>query len=461
MKISVIVLTLIALAALASCAGRQSGVADAGAEELGTEGNDMRFIPLDGGAMTMGTRPDGRRLNGADDIHEVLLDGFAISETPVDQAGWKEIMGKNPSSKVDPNLPVDMVSYKDCKKFLAKLSKSTGCNYFIPTEAQLEYAYKSGAIKETGLREWTADNYGDTPKRLTVNPTGPKSGNAKVVRTPDSRESVADYTKAPGLTFRLAVSTSKPCDRAIVDAIEGKNLDREQVSSYEKIEVAGVTFDMVGIEGGKFRMGATEEQGSYGDDTEKPVTEREVAGFELGRTEVTVSQWNAVMGSLPYGNYLEDADFPVINVSWYDAQLFILKLNSLSGRKFRLPSEEEWEYAARGGSKSRHYRYSGGNEVSSVAVCEENNKSLKVRKVCIKLPNELGLVDMSGNAWEWCQDTYSAYGSAVSADDADAWEWKVMRGGSAASAWRACRVSNRSRIPASNVKSTFGFRLAL
>ena len=203
-------------------------------------------------------------------------------------------------------------------------------------------------------------------------------------------------------------------------------------------------------------MGATEEQADYGDEMEKPVREVTVEPFEIGKTEVTAGLWNAVMGSLPLGNDLREADKPVINVSWYGAQQFILKLNALTGRKFRLPTEAEWEFAARGGAKSRGYRFSGSNQVGSVAVYTQNSDNGKPARVARMQANELGLYDMSGNAWEWCQDCFGAYGQP-----AEKSEWHVMRGGSAASPWNACRVSNRQKVPATNVKASFGFRLAL
>jgi len=443
------------IVAVSSCKGNGVAPASDTGEPVVVGDVTLGLKEMSGDAFAMGLKPDGRRLSGANGLHEVILDGYAISETPVTQALWEAVMGDNPSSTVGADLPVDRVAYKDCEAFVSKLSKKTGRSFFIPTEAQWEYAVRHGIEAGIGnLREWTADHWGEETTKLSVNPAGPATGNDKVVRTASSREAVSSYTKGNALTFRIAVLTGKPCDGRIVEAIEGRSTDRESVSSGEKIEVAGVTFDMVGIEGGAFSMGATSEQGKYGDEQEKPVMEVVVEGFELSSTEVTVAQWKAVMGCLPYGN--EALDKPVVNVSWYDAQRFILRLNALSGRLFRLPSEAEWEYAARGGASSKGYRYSGSNQVVSVAVYADNSDELKVDKVGTKSPNELGLYDMSGNAWEWCQDSYAKYGEE--APDA---EWKVMRGGSAASRWNACRVSNRSNIPASNVKGTFGFRLAI
>ena len=219
---------------------------------------------------------------------------------------------------------------------------------------------------------------------------------------------------------------------------------------------------MVNVPSGSFLMGGTDaDQGKYAKEDELPVHEVNLDEFEIGQTEVTVGLWNAVMGSLPTGNDLKEPLKPVINVSWYMAQNFILKLNSLTGRKFRLPTEAEWEYAARE-CLSSSYRYSGSNNVGSVAVYGDD-KGGGVHPVMTLGKNAIGLYDMSGNAWEWCNDYYGPYSDAIQNDPTGPTEGtqRVLRGGSVSSPWNACRVSNRSSAPAVNFKSTFGLRLAL
>ena len=210
-------------------------------------------------------------------------------------------------------------------------------------------------------------------------------------------------------------------------------------------------------------MGATAEQSAKaaGED-EKPVHKVTLKSFEIGQTEVTVGLWQAVMGSLPYSNDAKFSEKPVVNVSWYDCQRFIVKLNRLTGRKFRLPTEAEWEFAARGGVKSLGNQLSGSMYVSQVAAYASNAQS-KVVAVKSFQPNELGIYDMSGNVWEWCQDSKYMYSENPEEDPChnEPGELRIMRGGSAASMWDACRVANRSFIPASSVKTTFGFRLAI
>lgn len=442
MKSRVIVILSSVIFALSSCGGSQvtSEYVQNVPSSYQVKGNILEMVELEGGTFAMGTMPDKRLISGAETANQVVIDGFAISRKPVSQALWKAVMGSNPSSVENDAIPVDMVDYKDAEKFVQKLSKITSVPFIISTEEMWEFAQKSGSLQlYDGTKEWCATDV-----------------EMKVARTAKEREDKASYTKAGGLVFRVAVLTGKPCPQKYVDMVAGVPMEREQSCTNETISVNGVDFKMVAVKGGSFMMGATTEQGQYAEDDEKPASSVQVEDFEIATTEVTVAQWAAVMDVLPLGNYASEPNKPVINVSWYAAQEYILKLREITGRKFRLPSEKEWEYAARGGSKGNNYRYAGSNQVASVAVYAENAKDLKVRDVKTKSPNELMVYDMCGNAWEWCQDSYAIYGE----EPADA-NVKIIRGGSAASRWDACRVSNRSGIPADNTKGTFGFRLAI
>ena len=197
-------------------------------------------------------------------------------------------------------------------------------------------------------------------------------------------------------------------------------------------------------------------------DDELPLHEVTLDPFKIGKLEVTQALWEAVMGSVPYGN--QGPDYPVGNVSWYDVQAFIRKLNALTGRQFRLPTEAEWEYAARGGKKSHGYPFAGSAYPQGVA--QYGYDDMRTRPVARYSPNELGLYDMSGNAWEWCQDRPGPYGSPAQTnptgpDETALGDVRVMRGGSVATAADKCRVSNRNEFHASNFRSTIGFRLVL
>lgn len=167
-------------------------------------------------------------------------------------------------------------------------------------------------------------------------------------------------------------------------------------------EVGGVSFTMKFVEGGIFRMGASSKEGSDAFDDEKPVHSVTLSSYFLGETEVTQALWKAVMGSNP--SRWQDDNRPVENVSWNDCQEFIRELNQQTGKNFRLPTEAEWEYAARGGKKSNGYKYAGSNKIRKVAKVF----SLKTRMVKLRRPNELGLYDMTANVLEWCQDWYAS-----------------------------------------------------
>ena len=200
-------------------------------------------------------------------------------------------------------------------------------------------------------------------------------------------------------------------------------------SEIETFTVHGVAFKMVRVAGGTFQMGATSEQGSDAYDDETPVHSVTLSDYYIGQTEVTQELWQAVMGSNP-SYFKGDNRRPVESVSWDDCQEFIEKLNRLTGKNFRLPTEAEWEYAARGGSKSRGYKYSGSNNPDAVAWYDDNSGG-KTHPVAQKQSNELGLYDMSGNVIEWCQDWYGDYSSnsQTNPTGASKGSFHVLRGG--------------------------------
>ena len=226
------------------------------------------------------------------------------------------------------------------------------------------------------------------------------------------------------------------------------------------LTVNGVSFEMVYVEGGSFDMGATTEQGSDTEYDEIPVHSVTLSGYYIGKCEVTQELWEAVMGSNP--SYFKGAQNPVESVSWNDCQNFIKKLNSLTGRTFRLPTEAEWEYAARGGKKSRHYKYSGSNNIFDVAWYNRNSGG-STHAVGTKSPNELGIYDMSGNVWEWCSDWYGGYsaGAQTNPQGPSSGSYRVLRGGSWIYDARYCRVSFRNYDDPDHSYSFNGLRLVL
>ena len=204
----------------------------------------------------------------------------------------------------------------------------------------------------------------------------------------------------------------------------------------------GINIEMVKVEAGTFMMGATSEMENP-DSDEKPVHQVTLTNdYYMGKYEVTQALWQAVMGSNP--SFFQGGNLPVESVSWNDCQEFISRLNSLTGRKFRLPTEAEWEYAARGGKKSRGYQYSGSSNLSDVAWFNENS-SWKTHHVGMKQANELEIYDMSGNVWEWCQDWYGVYDSSSQTNPTGAigWSFHVRRGGCWSDDVGYCSLSQR------------------
>ena len=218
--------------------------------------------------------------------------------------------------------------------------------------------------------------------------------------------------------------------------------------------------NMVDVSGGTFTMGATSEQGEDALDDEYPTHRVTLSSFSIGRYEVTQEEWKAVMGSNP--SEFKGAKRPVENVSWDDCQKFIRKLNEMTGKNFRLPTEAEWEFAARGGNHSRGYKYAGGNSIGSVAWYDENSGE-QTHNVGTKSPNELGLYDMAGNVWEWCRDWYGDYSlsSQSNPKGPSSDSFRVIRGGSWTGVDGSCRVTYRDCLTPDFSGYSLGFRLAL
>lgn len=217
--------------------------------------------------------------------------------------------------------------------------------------------------------------------------------------------------------------------------------------------------DMVHVEGGTFIMGCTAEQGSVWCDQEKPTSSVTISSFEMGKYEVTQAQWEAVMGNNP-SNFKGCPTCPVEQVSWNDTQEFIKKLNQLTGKRFRLPTEAEWEYAARGGRKSKGYKYAGSNKLDSVAWFSENSDN-KTHPVGQKKPNELGLYDMVGNVSEWCGDWFGQYSSIakINPTGPSSGLYRVRRGSNGDVT--GCRVLNRLKASPDWRDFYIGFRLVV
>ena len=220
------------------------------------------------------------------------------------------------------------------------------------------------------------------------------------------------------------------------------------------ITANGVSFVMKPVDGGTFQMGFIEGVGSNNESLAHSET---VGSFYLSETEVTQALWKAVMGTEPtHGGGWNDEfgrgdNYPAYQVSWNDIQKFLIQLNAQTGKSFRLPTEKEWEYAARGGSKANGYLYAGNNHIDRVAWYNQNsdNKNHEVKGM---QPNELGLYDMSGNVWEWCNDLYEQ-----SSKDA----MRVLRGGGWNRNADRCQVTFRGSGGPDFRGNSHGFRLAM
>ena len=214
----------------------------------------------------------------------------------------------------------------------------------------------------------------------------------------------------------------------------------------------GVSFKMIAVKGGTFQMGS--------DDGYNAVHQVTLSDYYIGETEVTQELWNAVMGSNP-SYFTGNMQRPVEQVSWIDCQTFISKLNQLTGATFRLPTEAQWEYAARGGNQAQGRLYSGSNTIDNVAWYGSNSSST-THPVKTKAPNELGIYDMSGNVWEWCSDCYGSYSSAAQTDPTgpSKGSHRVIRGGSWCEYTTDCRVANRDGYTPTHTNSDQGLRLA-
>ncbi len=222
----------------------------------------------------------------------------------------------------------------------------------------------------------------------------------------------------------------------------------------------GLKIELVRVEAGTFMMGATPEM-KYPYENEKPVHQVTLTNnFYIGKYEVTQALWQAVMGNNPSMN--KGLNLPVECVRWDDCQEFINKLNNMTGREFRLPTEAEWEYAARGGKKSKGYQYSGSDDVYDVAWYETNVKE-KSHPVGTKAPNELGIYDMAGNVAEWCQDKFGNYKNSPQTNPTGTQKGKnrVTRGGSWFDIPRYCRSSCRYSYPPNEGRSFVGLRLVI
>ena len=305
----------------------------------------------------------------------------------------------------------------------------------------------TSASKSHPIRQ--SRNSGQASRSSGATPIGSNEGNVL-------SSSVSDNNPNKGDSIKVQDGTRENEEVRIRQEHERQKRQEEKNNRI----IQNLLNNMVYIEGGTFMMGATYRKDHDAQTIEKPTHHVTLSSFSIGRYEVTQEEWIAVTGSNP--SYFKGPKLPVERVSWEDCQTFISKLNAITGRQFRLPTEAEWEYAARGGNLSWGYKFSGSNKINQIAWYDDNG-SKKTHEVGTKAPNELGLYDMSGNVWEWCNDYYGKYSSSAQTNPTgpSVGTRRVQRGGCFMEPAWCCRVSTRYFYFPSELSSSIGLRLAL
>jgi len=282
----------------------------------------------------------------------------------------------------------------------------------------------------------------------------PLSATNREVIWSSSNENIATVVdNSTGTAFSEGLITGKAAGTVTITATSKSG----KYTATCTVEVINAEPELVTVEGGTFTMGCTFNDCDSISLVYFPPHPVTLSGYKIAKYMVTQKQWEAVMGNNP--SIIKGDDLPVYYMSWLNVQDFITKLNSMTGKKYRLPTEAEWEYAARGGSKSQNYKYSGSNNVSEVAWWSENSLT-RPQPVGTKKANELGLYDMSGNMWEYCNDWWGNYTDASQIDPTGpaTGTYRVMRGGCYSNPASYVRVDNRSGMRP-NQGSVVGFRL--
>ena len=476
-------------------------------------GVSFKMIKVEAGTFNMG---NNNEFDSYPEHQVTLTKDYYIGETEVTQSLWYAVMGQKPTSDgeqwsstygLGDNYPAYNISWNDCQTFITKLNQLTGLTFRLPTEAEWEYAARGGkkattqtlysgsntvdnvawyydnssfsthevankAANDLGLYdmsgnvgEWCNDWDGSYSDDAQTDPTGPIDGKSRILRGGafGSLKYSCQVDSRAG-----AKQNSTGISHGIRLVIDGLNSD---YNGDNIVEVNGVTIKMKLVEAGTFTMGATEEQTAYNND-EKPAHQVTLTkDYYMGETEVTQELWYAVIGEKPTSKYKWSSswglgdNYPAYYISWNDCQEFITKLNQLTGLIFRLPTEAEWEYAARGGKKATTQTlYSGSNTIDDVAWYDVNSSS-STHVVAGKAANALGLYDMSGNVWEWCNDWYdnSYYSSSPQTDPIgpNSGSYRVLRGGSWGSNSFNSRVSSRNDKIETYRNYTIGMRLAI
>lgn len=488
--------------------------------------------PVQGGFFWMGAQrenPYGLNYDiDANDnespVHEVKVSSFYIGETEVTEELWKAVMGKCPINNGD-NYPVMIDNNELCVAFIGKLNKITGLDFRLPTEAEWEYAARGGknskgykyagsdnfddvvnrgvihSVKEKqpnelglydmsgNVWEWCGDWFGQYDDTFMINPIGPLIGPDYVLRgggfvnssdrgcrVSQRSHSWPTHVSTSDCGLRLVISQREPSSELteVERLIEERKLiyDNAPIDGHDlSFNVNGISFIMKPVNGGFFKMGC-----EYGNNSVAwgPTHNVNVSSFYIGETEVTQALWKAVMGTTPSYNggwtkeYGKGDNYPAYYVNWNDCLEFIRKLNNMTGKNFRLPTEAEWEYAARGGNNNYGLNKSlsmRGDEKGG--VWNKSNSQNTTHIVKELSPNLLGLYDMCGNVREWCNDWYesdyylnSPFNNPKGPSNSSI-NHRVLRGGDWNSAKKYSQVYSRSDTEPWQRCNDVGFRLVL
>lgn len=316
-----------------------------------------------------------------------------------------------------------------------------------------------------------SENEGVVDTSKVVTSEVPKQSEPKVAKkSPANTQQVVKQSPTTDVKQQVKTATSQP--------IEKEEQKKEEVAVSPKDEtrkvftIGAVSFTMIKVDGGSFMMGVSSEQDSDAYADEMPVHEVQLSDYYVGETEVTQALWYAVLGlSIEQQRDKKKSElslrgvgdsYPVYYVSYDDCKAFIKVLNRLTNANFRLLTEAEWEYAARGGNKKSMYKYAGSPTIDQVGWYKENSNNSS-QPVASKTPNELGLYDMTGNVSEWCVDWYDNYTTAKQVDPQGAQNgmYRVYRGGSWYDKMADCRVTCRTGWESDYRNTNLGFRLAL
>ena len=461
-------------------------------EIITNTGIELILIPA--GEFIMGCISDDCPAYSDRKAHNVIIrEPFYLGKYQITQRQWEEVMGNNPSlSMHDPESPVDNVTWYEVQDFIKQINiKEDTAKYRLPTEAEWEYAARAGTQSKYfwgdnsseaskygwykdnsngrtypvgaklpnpwglydilgNVEEWVQDwyDFGYYENSPTISPSGPnKNGNVRVLRG----GSWAAAIEALKIDIRFADSPD----------FEFGRLGRSGFRLAASINEAQYRVEMVYVNGGEFIMGCTTEQEDDCRGNEKPAHKVLLSDFYIGKYAVTQAQWKAVMGNNNNPSLFQGNDHPVEMVNWISIQEFIRRLNEKTGKNYRLPTEAEWEYAARGGNQSRGYKYSGSNNVDEIAWYFENSEK-NTHPVGTKNGNELGIFDMSGNVFEWVEwvGDYDN-NQRTNPKSPTSGQSPVSRGGGITGA-TGLRVSfrNDASMPTGFISSFLGFRLA-